>query len=199
MKLMKIVTKISAAVVMSVSMSAHAGAILDWEGTGVDFFSTWLDADTLRIEIDAGSISPGSGWDGAVNIDSIAINAPDSWSWVNAGDIMLAGPGSFGGPVDGTGLNASGCKGLNLGSNHPCWTGLAALTDNMFFDFSFQGNAVISSQTDSPHLKVRFVDKNGGKVGSLLSAPVPEPSVIFLMGVGLVGLGFTCRRRARKA
>ena len=36
-KTMKILTKISVAIVLSLSMSAHAGMIIDWEGTGVDF------------------------------------------------------------------------------------------------------------------------------------------------------------------
>lgn len=195
---MKILTKISAAIMLSLSMSAHAGAIIDWEGTGVDFYSTWLDADTLRIEIDAAN--PGAGWANAVSIDSIAINAPDAWSWVNVSDISLSGPGSFSGDINGTGLNSNGCKTPpQSGKNHQCWTGQAALLDNMYFDFDFIGGSVVSSQTDTPHLKVRFVDKAGNKVGSLLSADlqsVPEPSALFLMGAGLLGLGFARRRKA---
>jgi hypothetical protein len=176
--------------------SASAGAILDWEGTGVDFYASWLDADTLRIEIDAGDITAGSGWDGATYIDSIAINGPDAWSWVNASDITLLGPGTFSGPVDGTGLNASGCQGLDPGQNHQCWTGLASLVDDMYFDFTFSGDAVISAYIDAPHLKVRFVDDQGNKVGSLLSANVPEPSSIALLCLGVIGLAIA-RKQSR--
>ena len=56
-------------------------------------------------------------------------------------------------------------------------------------------------QTDTPHLKVRMVDANGGKVGSLLSADlegveVPEPSTFALLGVGCVGV-YLGRRREK--
>lgn len=195
---MKTLKKSCAAMILALASSANAGLILDWEGTGVDFYSSWLDANTLRIEIDAAN--PMAGWASAVNIDSIAINGPGSWSWVNASDITLNGPGTFGGPIDGTGLNAGGCQGLTLGANHQCWSGLAALTDNMYFDFTFSGGAVISNQTDNPHLKVRFVDANGGKVGSLLSQDLPsikvsEPTTLGILGLGLLGLVYARRRK----
>ena len=151
----------------------------------------------MRIEIDAANRT--AGWASAVSIDSIALNAPGSWSWVNASDISLSGPGSFSGDISGTGLNAGGCQGLTLGANHPCWSGLAALTDDMFFDFTFSGDATISSYTDTPHLKVRFIDGNGRKVGSLLSADlqsvsVSEPGNLALLSLGLVGLGYARRK-----
>jgi hypothetical protein len=156
---MKILAKISAAFALSFSINAHAGQILDWDG--VDFFSSWLDADTLRIEIDAAN--PTGGWADAVAIDSIAINGPDAWTWVNASDIDLSGPGTFSGPIDGTGLDANGCKAPPpvSGKNHQCWSGYAALVDNMIFDFDFIGDSVVSDQTDNPHLKVRFIDDQG--------------------------------------
>lgn len=180
--------------------AAQAGVITDWQGTGVDFYSSWLDATTLRIEIDAAN--PTGGWANAVSIDSIAINAPGAWSWSSSSDITLNGPGTFSGGVMATGLNAKGCQGLTLGGNHQCWSGLATLTDDMYFDFSFADPALISSYTDNPHLKVRFVDANGGKVGSLLSQDLPsvdvvEPSSIAMLLLGVCGL-VVARRRVRR-
>lgn len=195
---MNIFKKITAGLILSLSMSAHA-AIIDWEGTGVDFYSYWYDADTLRIEIDAGSITAGSGWDGALSIDSIAING--DWTWDSTDDITLAAVGTFDATMDGSGLNANGCESMVLGGNHQCWDGLLALSDDMYFDFTFGADTGFSSDmSPDAHLKVRFVDGAGGKVGSLLSTAVnvSEPAMISLLGAGLIGLGFARRRRNRK-
>ena len=122
---------IVAVLAITATSSASAGVILDWEGTGVDFYSSWI-GDTLRIEIDADS--PAGGWANAVAIDSIAIN--DAGSWVNLGDITLTAVG-FDSQMDGSGLNAGGCQAMVLGGNHQCWSGYQTLADNMIFDFAF--------------------------------------------------------------
>lgn len=197
---MKLLQLAVGVVMMCVQQSSYAGVITNWEGTGVDFSSSWLSPTTLRIQIDAAN--PTGGWAGATNIDAIAINAPDAWNWSSAGDIALSGPGTFGGAIDSTGLNAGGCEPtLSLGGNHPCWSGSAALADNMHFDFTFSDTGLISNYTDNPHLKVRFVDADGRKVGSLLSSDLPsasliEPSSLAMLAIGVVGL-VVARRQTR--
>lgn len=191
-------TTIKGLILVMASSVSSAGVITNWENTMVDFTSSWL-GNTLRIEIDAANRT--AGWADASHIDSIAINGPDAWSWTATSDIQLTGPGTFGGDIDGTGLNAKGCQGTSLGKNHQCWSGLAALTDNMIFDFIFK-DGIVSDYTDTPHLKVRFVDEQGEKVGSLLSTDfvgtsVPEPGSIALLGLGLLGLGVA--RRTQKS
>lgn len=173
-------------------LTASAG-LLTFQGA--TFSSSWT-GNTLNLQIDAAPSHLAGNWIDALKIDSIAINnvgAIDSST-----DIFLNGPGTFGGNVNGWGLNNGGCQDLSGGINHPCWSGLADLDDGMIFSFIF--NAGIANYTDTPHLKVRFIDDEGRKAGSLLSmdlgpsVKVPEPGSLALMGLGLLSL-FGMRRK----
>lgn len=177
-----------------IPLTAAAG-LLTFQGA--TFSSSWA-GDTLNLKIDANPSDLTGNWRNAIKIDSIAIN--DVGNISTAADISLAGPGSFGGIVDGWGLNANGCQDLTGGVNHPCWTGDADLTDNMWFNFTF--GADLANFTDTPHLKVRFLDADDQKAGSLLSmnlgpsVKVPEPGSLAILGLGLVSLVAIRRKRA---
>jgi hypothetical protein len=87
---------------------------------------------------------------------------------------------------------------------------ITPLTNDMFFTINFTGSPLNIGST-GPHLKIAFVDDNGGKVGSLYSQDipssssggssssgnVPEPNsgTLVLLGVALLGGSLWMRRR----
>lgn len=180
-----------------IPLSASAG-LLTFDGA--TFSSSWA-GDILTIEIDAAPSHLTGGWAAATKISAIAIN--DVGSITSASDVSLDAPGtSFDGDIEGWGLSASNtsCQSTDSTSyNHACWWGSETLTDNMMFNFTFASS--VANHTDTPHLKVRFLDANNDKVGSLLSMDlpsvnVPEPGTLALFGLGLVVLVGVRRKHA---
>lgn len=110
-------------------------------------------------------------------------------------------------------LNASGCGG-GTSTNHVCFEPLSGgpvmLTDTMTFNIDLQGP---TTDPDPVHLKVAFLDQaaydkyfcptcggyasNWKKTGSLFSAPIPEPEIYAMMGIGIGVMGWVARRRKR--
>jgi hypothetical protein len=134
-------------------------------------------------------------WAGATHIEAIAIN--DTGPYSSSSSVDLAGPGTFGGNIFASGLNAGGCHKIGETSPHPCWTGKASLGGQL--DFAFTHNESGADLNANPHLKVLFTDGDGTKIGSLYSeniSEVPLPAAAWLFASGLLGLVGVARRKA---
>jgi len=160
-------------------------------------FSAVYNANVLTIEIDAAGRS--GGWANAVTMDTIQVKNVGSFS-----SVSMTGPnGSW--IYHPNELNAMGCDGGSNGGQRACFSTPVpgvALSDDMIFTFTYVGGV---QDFDETHLKVRFLDAGGFKIGSLLSddlvasaSPIPEPETYALMLAGLGLLGFTLRRRKQQ-
>ena len=142
---------------------ASAGVITQ---DGVVFTSTFT-GNVLTLEIDAAGRS--GGWAAATAIDALAIKTIGSFT-----DVKMSSSTGADWSLSASELKAKGCASGAAGSGASqrllCVTGPGvALADNMLFTFTFGGAPALAA----PHLKVHFINANGGKVGSLLSMDFP--------------------------
>ncbi len=160
---------------------------------GVTFTANWV-GNLLTIGMNTSNLQ--GDWVDATHIEAIAIN--DTGPYTNLNSVtLLEGTGTFGGPIDASGLNANGCQKFGQTAPHPCWTGKAALGGQL--DFAFTHNEVGANKNPNPHLKVFFTDGYGNKIGSLYSenvGEVPLPAAAWLFASGLLGLVGVARRKA---
>jgi hypothetical protein len=181
-------------VILAAASAAPAGAgTLTYQG--VTFTSSW-SGNVLTLEIDAAH--PTGDWAGATTMGALQLKDIGAFSDVS----LSAAPGlASDWALSSNELNANGCG----GGAHPgmglCYSGAhVALTDDMVFQFTFDGGA---QRLDAPALKVNFFNGDSDrKVGSLLSqtiSPVPEPQAWAMLFGGLGVLGALARRRKRSA
>lgn len=190
---MKTYLRNAAALLLSAGLaaSAHAGSLTY---QGVTFTTSW-SGNLLTLEIDAANAT--GDWSTATSIGALQLKDVGSFSDVT----LVSAPGeATGWTLSSNELNANGCGGGSHAGMGLCYSGAhVALTDDLVFQFRFDGGA---PSLDAPHLKVNFFGDGDRKVGSLLSqtiAPVPEPRTYALFLGGLGVMGWMARRRRKQA
>jgi hypothetical protein len=135
---------------------------------GTAFTFTQTDPDSFHLHIEGLASSTG-GWEKAVAMDNFALKS--------IGSNIIGGtvsPGSW--ATSALEMTASGCAGGSSGG--VCFDAVLpiAVSDDftLAVDLTFSAGHQIAIGDDGPHLKVRFLDAKGKKVGSLLSSYLVE-------------------------
>ena len=163
-------------------------------GVGLDGYpSGWVTIDAVAFQL-----SSLPAFDSGPTIDTVP---PDGGTW----------------SLSEKGLSANGCSGggnffcFGTGASGSGTTRGASLTDTWAFTLNFPDAMANLSSSFSFDLKMRFLDANHEKVGTLISSdfPItwdcldcdeqltsaPEPASLALMGTGLTAIAMRMRRR----
>jgi hypothetical protein len=130
-----------------------------------------------------------------VDFSDPSVTASASWDSMYVGGVNAQLNASAGGLNCGTTGGEKGSICFSFGDG----LALGSTPINLAFDITLM-NGMFDISSEGPHLQIAFLKNSGDtkKVGSLYSQnvpSVPEPGTLTLMGIGLLGLGFSQRKR----